>query len=114
MITTSEELERFFTGLCHQNIESRKNDPNLMNKLIMGNMNEEEEVDHPDHYQSETGMEAIDVIEAFDLNFNLGNCIKYVLRAGKKEDELQDLKKALWYIKRQIKNLEMGYEDGER
>lgn len=113
MITTEEELQRFFTGLCNQNYESRKNDPNLINKL-MGKVTEDDEVNQPSHYQSESGLEAIDVIEAFDLNFNLGNCIKYVLRAGKKEDELQDLKKALWYIKRQIKNLEMEYEYGER
>ena len=97
--TTSDELERFFTGLSHE----RATDYAMADK-----------VNHPSHYKSESGMEAIDVIEAFELNFNLGNCIKYILRAGKKEDELQDLKKAMWYIKRQIKNLEMEYEDDER
>ena len=58
----------------------------------------------PDYYKSK-GVETIDVIEAFDLNFNLGNVIKYVLRAGKKEGEEKekDLNKALFYISREIK-----------
>ena len=49
--------------------------------------------------------EAIKVIEAWDLGFNLGNTIKYVSRAGKKLDTLEDLEKASWYINREIKKL---------
>lgn len=57
----------------------------------------------PEYYQSDDGFDAIDVIEAFDLNFNLGNVIKYVLRAGKKNESVEsDLKKAIWYLKREI------------
>ena len=65
-------------------------------------------VDHPAHYQSAAGIEAIDVIEAFGLGFNLGNSIKYILRAGRKETAktLEDLKKAAWYLQREIANLE--------
>jgi hypothetical protein len=60
-------------------------------------------VNSPKHYQStNSNMEVIDVIEAFDLNFRLGNCIKYILRAGKKGSESTDLQKALWYLKREI------------
>ncbi len=59
------------------------------------------QVNNPSHYQS-NNMEAIDVIEAFQLGFNLGNCIKYILRAGKKDDRLTDLKKAMWYLNREI------------
>lgn len=57
----------------------------------------------PDYYKS-NGVETIDVIEAFDLNFNLGNVIKYVLRAGKKdgEEKEKDLNKALFYLKREV------------
>ena len=62
-------------------------------------------VDHPHHYQG-NGMESIDVIEAFDLGFLLGNTVKYVLRAGKKDNEKQDLKKAIWYLQRRIQQLE--------
>jgi hypothetical protein len=55
--------------------------------------------------------EAIDIIEAYCLNFCLGNVIKYVLRAGKKSpDALPDLKKALSYIEREIKRLEQESE----
>ena len=66
---------------------------------------EDEVVDHPPHYQS-GGMEVIDVIEAFGLGFCLGNVIKYILRAGKKDATIQELKKARWYLDRHISNLE--------
>ena len=61
-------------------------------------------VHHPEHYQGK-GLEVIDIIEAFDLNFSLGNAIKYILRADKKGNKKQDLSKALWYIKREIDKL---------
>jgi Protein of unknwon function (DUF3310) len=62
---------------------------------------EDEKVNHPSHYQGK-GIECIDVIEAFKLSFNLGNTIKYVLRAGKKGDLVEDLEKAKWYLQREI------------
>lgn len=65
-----------------------------------------EQVDHPSHYQTAAGLEAIDVVEAFGLGFCLGNAIKYVLRAGKKRDALTDLRKARWYLDRAIKQAE--------
>lgn len=58
-------------------------------------------VNHPPHYKS-GGLESIDVIEAFDLGFCLGNTVKYVLRAGRKGDRIEDLKKARWYLDREI------------
>jgi hypothetical protein len=58
-------------------------------------------VDHPAHYRS-NGLEAINVIEAFALNFHLGNAVKYVLRAGRKGDAVEDLQKARWYLDREI------------
>lgn len=58
----------------------------------------------PDHYQGKGGLQAIDVIEAFGLGFSLGNVIKYVIRAGKKEDRIQDLEKAMEYLKYEIDN----------
>jgi hypothetical protein len=67
-------------------------------------------VDHPSHYQSVAGIEAIDVIAAFmdPAPFCLGNTVKYVLRAGKKagNSALQDLKKARWYLDWIIKEME--------
>lgn len=68
-----------------------------------------EMVNHPNHYGGENNQyEAIKVIEAWDLDFHLGNTVKYISRSGKKEvnKELQDLKKALWYLERKIDNLE--------
>lgn len=62
-------------------------------------------VNSPDHYKS-SGMEAIDVIESFNLGFNLGNTVKYILRCGKKDSELQELKKAKWYLEREISRRE--------
>ena len=58
-------------------------------------------VHNPPHYKS-GGIEVIDVIEAFKLGYRLGNVIKYVLRAGRKGDALEDLQKAAWYLDRQI------------
>lgn len=58
-------------------------------------------VNHPPHYQS-GGLEVIDVIEGFKLNFHLGNVVKYVLRAEHKNAPVEDLKKAAWYLQREI------------
>lgn len=62
-------------------------------------------VDHPKHYRSDTGHEAIDVIEAWNLNFNLGNTVKYISRNGIKDPDkyIEDLEKARWYLDREIK-----------
>ena len=66
-----------------------------------------EAVNHTAHYGGDTVYEAIKVIEAWSLGFCLGNTVKYIARAGKKsEDELQDLKKARWYLDRRIMTLE--------
>ena len=58
-------------------------------------------VQHPDHY-TRGGIEVIDAIEAWDLGFRLGNAIKYIARAGHKGDRLEDLRKARWYLDREI------------
>jgi hypothetical protein len=59
-------------------------------------------VNHPAHYKA-GGIETIDFIEAKDLNYRLGNVVKYVARAGKKDtDPIQDLEKAAWYLQREI------------
>lgn len=60
-------------------------------------------INHPDHYVS-GGIETIDYIEAKEFNYHLGNAIKYISRCGKKNPEtaIDDLKKAQWYIAREI------------
>jgi hypothetical protein len=59
---------------------------------------------NPDHYKKHaSGVECIQVTE--HMNFCLGNAIKYIWRAGKKDDTVQDLEKAKWYIEREIARL---------
>jgi hypothetical protein len=67
---------------------------------------EPERVNHPAHYHADT-IEVIDAIWAWKLNFNRGNCVKYLSRAGLKDParELEDLEKALWYLTDEIKRL---------
>jgi len=66
----------------------------------------ENKVNHPSHYGGKDNpFEPIKIIEHYDLNFMLGNTIKYVLRAGKKGDKLVDLEKALWYLQREVDNM---------
>lgn len=62
-------------------------------------------VHHPDHY-NKGGIEVFDIIDAFKLNFNMGNVIKYALRYQFKGDPIKDLKKALVYIEREIARME--------
>jgi hypothetical protein len=66
------------------------------------------QVNNPRHYGGEDNpYEAIKVIEAWGLDFHLGNVVKYISRAGKKDPdkELQDLQKAKWYLERKINNI---------
>jgi hypothetical protein len=66
-----------------------------------------EAVNHPPHYGgADNPYEAIKVIEAWNLNFNLGNTVKYIARAEHKGASLEDLKKARWYLDREIRNRE--------
>lgn len=63
-------------------------------------------VNKPPHYQGEK-FEVIDIIEDYNLDFALGNAVKYVLRAGKKDPNKtkEDLRKAIWYLQRSIDKL---------
>ena len=69
----------------------------------------EEKVNNPEHYHYGT-YEAIKVIEAWGLGFCLGNVLKYISRAGKKNgsSRLEDLKKAQWYLNREIEKIEIA------
>ena len=62
-----------------------------------------EKVNHPQHYGGQGNpYEAIKVIEAWGVGFHIGNVLKYLSRAGKKDSKLEDLKKAQWYLTRYI------------
>ncbi len=68
--------------------------------------NKTETVDHPKHYNAHpSGVECIDVVE--HMNFNLGNAIKYIWRSDHKNG-IEDLRKAEWYVRREIQRLEKG------
>jgi Protein of unknwon function (DUF3310) len=74
----------------------------------------QETVNHPLHYGGEDNpYEVIKVIEALELGFHLGNTVKYIARAGKKGNLLEDLRKAQWYLARHIENLEKKKDGGE-
>ena len=64
-------------------------------------------VNHPEHYGGDTVYEVIKVIEAWGLGFHLGNAVKYIARAGKKDPArvLEDLRKAAWYLERKIASI---------
>lgn len=90
--------------LSQEEINHRLEDPYGARK-VMKQILDREMVNHPDHYQGSGGMEVIDIIENYDLGFSLGNAIKYILRSNKKGSANQDLKKAIWYINREMNNL---------
>jgi hypothetical protein len=72
-----------------------------------------EKVDHPLHYGGQDNpYEAIKVIEAWGLGFNLGNVVKYIARSGKKEgcDITDELEKSKWYICRELELLKKANE----
>jgi hypothetical protein len=64
-----------------------------------------DKINHPEHYNYHPkGIECIDVVE--DFSFNLGNAIKYIWRCMFTEKTIEDLRKAIWYIEREIQRLE--------
>ncbi len=89
-----------------QEVLSRKGvtppDPCIVNKSpAMGTT--QSAVNHPAHYGGKDNpYEAIKVIEAWGLGFHVGNVVKYLSRAGKKDSRIQDLEKAKWYLDRII------------
>lgn len=73
--------------------------------------NKKEMINHPEHYGGDTAYECIKVLKAWNtkeefIAFCKNNAIKYLCRLGKKDDELQELKKALWYLQEAVKYLE--------
>lgn len=75
----------------------------------MTNEKEVDMVNNPPHYTVAGPIyESIKIIEAWQLNFNLGNAIKYILRSEHKGNKIEDLKKARWYLNREIDNMEVN------
>lgn len=74
-------------------------------KFELVNEDKKEQVNHPNHYAQGRKYEPIDVITDWELGFNLGNTVKYISRAGRKDDAIQDLEKALFYLQYEINRL---------
>ena len=76
------------------------NKPAMTSRVVLA-----DPVNHPAHYKV-GGIETIDFIEAKKLGYNLGNVVKYITRSDHKGNRLQDLRKAQWYLEREIYNVE--------
>lgn len=70
-------------------------------------------VNHPNHYADGRKYEPIDVIHDWELNFNLGNTVKYISRAGRKDDIVQDLEKAKFYLEAEIEYIKKEHDNGK-
>ena len=94
--------------------ETEENPPADKNVDLQKAANEvtHDNVSHPAHYTSGQ-IEVIDFIEDKELGFHLGNAVKYISRAGRKDADrtIEDLQKAVWYINRQIQRLEREQND---
>jgi len=92
-INDKEENISPFLAILSADKSANKNEQNQMSDAV----------NHPAHYGGvDNPYEAIKVIDAWGLNFCLGNTVKYISRAGKKGDTLEDLKKARWYLEHEI------------
>ena len=63
------------------------------------------QITQPSHYDSRNTLDVIDFCHQYDISFSRGNVIKYLTRAGRKDNELEDLNKALEYLTREIKHV---------
>lgn len=99
--STDEDIIRRIGEVKKSKELDKAHDTNKLEKALKDNVNS------PSHY-TDGKIEVIDYIEDKKLGFCLGNAIKYISRAGKKDKdkEVEDIKKAIWYLKRYIKNLE--------
>lgn len=93
-----------------------KDNPSADKHVDLQNVSENvcDNVNHPSHYTSGK-IEVIDFIEDKELGFHLGNAVKYISRAGRKNPDkiVEDLQKAVWYINREIGRLEGMKNDGK-
>ena len=99
----NEAVEKNWNNIYDKRVKDFSRFENKETKLMF-EIEEKEMVDHPSHYNQ--GIETIEYIESWSMNFNTGNVIKYVTRAGYKDNQLEDLKKAMWYLQREIDRIE--------
>ena len=89
---------------CFDNKDRNKIWRESEEEFVENKMRQPEAVHHPDHYHKDSGIEVIDAIDAWNLDFCLGNAVKYISRSGHKDEDKtqQDLQKAVWYILRHL------------
>lgn len=96
--TVGDPWDEWFQGISSDESETTPPTPSS------SKTGKNDPVEHPPHYtQHPSGVECIDIIEHF--NFCRGSALKYIWRAGEKNDELEDLKKARWCLDREIKRI---------
>ena len=102
-----DKLQEDYNGYCPHFYELSDQTLDEVLSIINAEDCKEDPVNRPSHY-TDGKIEVIDFIEDKKLGFCLGNAVKYIARAGKKDPakEVEDLKKAEWYVKRRIKELE--------
>jgi hypothetical protein len=98
------EIKKFSVIIHHSN--SLWEYPNNRIVEVLIKKKEQDNTTTPSHYNNGKGYDVIDFCNDYNLNFNRGSAIKYLARAGKKENEIADLKKAIDFIQREIKHLE--------
>lgn len=111
IMSTDGELKQWQKDIMEKDYAAAK----LQKNSLYGKMCcENDPVNHPSHY-TDGKIEVIDFIEDKNLNFHLANAVKYISRAGKKDPskEIEDLKKARWYLDRYIQKLEEAQKDND-
>jgi hypothetical protein len=98
------EIKKFSVIIQHSN--SLWEYPNNRIVEVLIKKKEQDKATTPSHYNNGKGYDVIDFCNDYKINFNRGSAIKYLSRAGKKDNEIEDLKKAIDFIKREIKHLE--------
>jgi hypothetical protein len=98
------EIKKFSVIIHHSN--SLWEYPNNRIVEVLIKKKEQDKATTPSHYNNGKGYDVIDFCNDYKLNFNRGSAIKYLSRAGKKDNEIEDLKKAIDFIQREIKYLE--------
>lgn len=113
IIEAEERMRRGATGIgnYHVGIDTNRvevdpaHENTLSRAMPSSNRVDHDPVHRPQHYKAGDIYETIRVIEAWGLNYHLGNTVKYISRAGKKGDIIEDLEKARWYLDREIDRL---------
>jgi hypothetical protein len=98
------EIKKFSVIIQHSN--SLWEYPNNRIVEVLIKKKEQDKATTPSHYNNGKGYDVIDFCNDYKLNFNRGSSIKYIARSGKKDNEIEDLKKAIDFIQREIKYLE--------